>query len=433
MIARYTREAMGQLWTEEARFQAMLEVEILACEALARRGVVPRGVPSLIRRRARINVPRIHAIERTVKHDVIAFLTQVGATVGPSARYLHLGLTSSDVLDTGLSVQLVKASDLLAKGLTAVAAVVRRLAKRHRHTAMMGRTHGVHAEPITFGLKLAGWYCELTRDAERLQRAREIIRVGKLSGAVGTFSQVPPQVEAYVCRKLGLKPAPVSTQILQRDRHAEFLCQLAIVAASIEKFALEIRHLQRTEVLEAEEPFTEGQKGSSTMPHKQNPITCENLCGLARLFRGYVIAALEDVALWHERDISHSSVERVILPDATILLDFMLARFREVLEGLQVYPDRMRENMRSTLELIAAQRVMLRLTEAGMRREAAYALVQRYALKAWRERGSFLALVSADPQVTKRLSPTKLAACFDERRSFRHINTLFRRAGIREA
>ncbi len=430
MIARYSRPQMTALWTPQYRFEKMLEVEILASEALVKEKKVPAAAVATIRKRAKINVERINEIEREVKHDVIAFVTQVAETVGPEGRYLHMGLTSSDVLDTALAVQMVEAIDLLLKDLAVLRKTVSLLAHKHKNTLMMGRSHGIHAEPMTFGVKVAGWYTELGRGVERLKQAREAVRVGKLSGAVGTFAHLGPHIEAYVCKKLGLACEPIATQVIPRDRHAEYLCHLAVVAAGIERIATEIRHLQRTEMLEAEEPFSKGQKGSSAMPHKRNPIASENLCGLARLIRGYAQSSLESVALWHERDISHSSVERVVLPDATILLDYMLNRLNGVLENLQVYPENMKRNMAFTSEIIASQNILLCLVDKGWRREDAYRQVQGHAMKAWLEKVSFRRLVDLDPEITKVLSSKELDRCFDLGCHTQHVNTLFKRAGL---
>jgi adenylosuccinate lyase len=430
MIERYSRPEMTRLWTDEYRFEKMLAVELLSTEALVKKGDVPAAAYRKIRAKAKINVPRIREIEKEVKHDVIAFVTQVGEKIGPESRYLHLGLTSSDVLDTALAVQMVESIDLLLSGVELLRKTIGTLAKKHKSTLMMGRSHGIHGEPITFGIKVAGWYTEMTRAVVRLHRAREVVRVGKLSGAMGTFAHLEPKVEAYVCKKLGLEPEAVATQVIPRDRHAEYMCELAIVAAGLERIATEIRHLQRTEVLEAEEPFSKGQKGSSAMPHKRNPIASENLCGLARLVRGYAQAALESVALWHERDISHSSVERVGLPDALILLDFMVHRLNGVLQGLQVYPANMKRNMSRTVEIIASQNVMLALVEKGLRREDAYRMVQAHAMRAWQENLSFRALVEADAQIGGKLTKTVLDGCFNTAPYVRHADTLLRRAGL---
>lgn len=430
MIERYSRPEMTKFWTDQHRFETMLEVEILATEALVRMKKVPAKALATIRRRAKINVSRIHEIEKVVKHDVIAFVSQVAETVGPDGRYLHMGLTSSDVLDTALAVQMVQSVDLLKADVQTLLVSLAALARRHKNTLMMGRSHGIHGEPITFGIKVAGWYTEMTRSLERLTRAREIVRYGKISGAMGTFAHLPPSVEGFICKKLGLQVEPIATQVVPRDRHAEFMCELAVVAAGIERIATEIRHLQRTEVLEAEEPFTKGQKGSSAMPHKRNPIASENLCGLARLIRGNAQASLESVALWHERDISHSSVERVALPDSLILLDFMIMRLNGVISGLQVYPENMKRNMSKTVEIIASQRILLFLVDKGYRREDAYKRVQDHAMKAWLEGVSFRALVEADSEITGQLSPKELRECFDPSYYVRETKSLFRRAGL---
>ena len=434
MIPRYSRPKMAAIWEPANRFAIWLEIEVLACEAWAELGVVPREAVAEIQARRGFDmaalVPRIDAIEREVKHDVIAFLTAVAEQVGPASRYIHLGLTSSDILDTCLACQMRQAADLLLEDLTAVEGVLAEQARRHRRTVMIGRTHGIHAEPTTFGLKLAMWLMEVRRGRERLLRAREVASYGKLSGAVGTFANVPPRVEEYVCDKLGLKPEPVSTQIIQRDRHAEYLAALALVGASLDKFATEIRHLQRTEVREAEEPFSEGQKGSSSMPHKRNPVTCEQISGLSRLLRSNLQAALENVALWHERDISHSSVERVILPDSTILLDYLLAKFKGVAEGMRVYPERMRQNLDATHGVIFSQQVLLTLAMAGVTREDAYRLVQRNAMRAWETGESFHELLRAEPEIRAALGEAEIAACFDLGYHLRHVDAIFRRVGL---
>jgi adenylosuccinate lyase len=430
MIRRYTRPEMGAVWSDEAKYAKWLAVEVAVCEAYARRGTIPADAVERIRRRARVDARRIEEIEQTVRHDVIAFLTNLEEAIGPDSRYVHLGLTSSDVVDTALALQLVEAADRLLAGLDALRDVLRALALRHRDTVMVGRTHGVHAEPTTFGLKVAGWYAEAGRNRERLLRARETVRVGKISGAVGNFAHVAPEIEAEVCRALGLEPAPVSTQVLQRDRHAEFVGAGAILGGSLEKIATEIRSLQRTEILELEEPFGEGQKGSSAMPHKRNPVSCEQVTGLARVLRAHAGAALEDIALWHERDISHSSVERIILPDTTILLDYLLAHMARILGGLVVDPERMRENLERSHGLIYSQRVLLALTDAGLPRQAAYDVVQRQAMRAWRERRSFLECLQEDSEVTTRVGADTLKACFDPAWYLRHVDTVFRRAGL---
>jgi len=430
MIRRYTRPEMGALWTDEAKYARWLAVELAVCDAYARRGVIPADAVARIRQRARVDARRIEEIEARVRHDVIAFLTNLEEAIGEDSRHVHLGLTSSDVVDTALALQLVEAADRLLAGVDRLREVLRGLALRHRDTVMVGRTHGVHAEPTTFGLKVAGWYAEAGRNRERLGRARETVRVGKISGAVGNFAHVAPDVEAEVCRALGLEPAPVSTQIVQRDRHAEFVTTCAIVAGTLEKIAVEIRNLQRTEILELEEPFGEGQKGSSAMPHKRNPVSCEQVTGLARVLRAHAGAALEDIALWHERDISHSSVERIILPDATILLDYLLAQVVRILEGLTVDTERMRENLDRSYGLIYSQRVLLALAEAGLPRQAAYEIVQRDAMRAWRERRSFLECLQEDPHLTARVAPDVLKACFDPAWYLRHVDAVFRRVGL---
>jgi adenylosuccinate lyase len=430
MISRYTRAEMGALWSDEARYARWLAVELAVCDVYARRGIIPAEAAGRIRRQARVDGRRIEEIETRVRHDVIAFLTNLEEAIGEDSRYVHLGLTSSDVVDTALALQLVEAADRLLAGLDRLRAVLRALALRHRDTVMVGRTHGVHAEPTTFGLKAAGWYAEAGRNRERLARARETVRVGKISGAVGNFAHVAPEVEAEVCRALGLEAAPVSTQILQRDRHAELVSTCAIVAGSLEKIAVEIRSLQRTEILELEEPFAEGQKGSSAMPHKKNPVSCEQVSGLARVLRAHAGAALEDIALWHERDISHSSVERIVLPDATILLDYLLAQMVRILDGLTVDAERMRENLDRSHGLVYSQRVLLALTEAGLPRQRAYEIVQRDAMRAWQERRSFLEILQEDAELTARIGPDVLKACFDPAWYLRHVDTVFRRLGL---
>ncbi len=427
MIPRYSRPEMTAIWEPENRYRIWLAVEIAACEAWARLGRIPEKALSQIRSNAGFDMDRIEEIEVEVKHDVIAFLTSVAEKVGPDSRFIHLGMTSSDVLDTSLAVQMVQAADLILEDLNKAREAVRVRAFEHRDTVMMGRSHGIHAEPITFGLKMAVWYEELGRAAKRIERARESVAVGKLSGAVGTYSDIPPEVEEYVCRKLGLRPAAVSTQIIQRDRHAEYMLALALTASSIEKFAVEIRHLQRTEVGEAEEPFTRGQKGSSAMPHKRNPILSENLSGLARLVRGYGLSAMENVPLWHERDISHSSVERVILPDATILMDFMLHRFTGLIKGLVVNPERMRENMEITGGTTFSQRLLLVLVDSGMSREDAYRVVQKNAMESVSSGGLFADLVREDPEIQSRLSDDQITGVFDPESHLKNAGLVFNR------
>ena len=429
MIERYTRPAMGSIWSEAAKYQAWLRVEVAVCEAYARRGRIPAEALARIRD-TRVDIDRILAIQGRVKHEMIALLTSLEEQLGPDSRFVHIGLTTNDVWDTATALQLRDAADLLIAGQERLRTALATLARRHRDTLIVARTHGVHAEPTTFGLKVAVWYVEAGRNLERLRRAREAIAVGKLSGAVGNFAHVEPEVEEEVCRDLGLGVEPVSTQIVQRDRHAEFVSALAIAGASLEKIALEVRGLQRTEVLEAQEPFGEGQKGSSAMPHKRNPELAERICGLARLLRTNALAAVENVALWHERDISHSSVERVILPDSTILLDYVLDLTTFIVEGLDVDPARMAENLDLSQGNIYSQRVLLRLTESGLARQVAYELVQRHAMRAWKERRSLLELLAADPAVTERLGPADLKACFDPGWYVRNVEAVFRRAGL---
>jgi len=434
MIPRYSRPKMAAIWEPANRFAIWLTIEVLACEAWAELGVVPKDAVAEIKARATFDmaalVPRIDEIERRTKHDVVAFTEAVAEQIGPASRYIHLGLTSSDILDTCLACQMQQAADLLLEDVAALEVALAALAVKHKRTPMMGRTHGIHAEPTTFGLKLAMWLMEVRRAKERLARAREVASFGKLSGAVGTFANVPPQVEEYVCAKLGLKPEPISTQIIQRDRHAEYLAALGIVGSSLDKFATEIRHLQRTEVREAEEPFGEGQKGSSAMPHKRNPVSCEQISGLARLLRSNVQAGMENVALWHERDISHSSVERVILPDGTILLDYLLVKFRDIVQGMRVYPEQMQRNLNATHGVIYSQQVLLALSKAGATREAAYAMVQRNAMRAWDTGEEFRALLLADADVRAVLSPAEIESCFDLEYHLRHVDAIFRRVGL---
>jgi adenylosuccinate lyase len=427
MIERYTRPEMGRIWSEENSFQKWLDVEILAAEGLARLGKVPKTAVARIRKKARFNVKRIREIEAEVKHDVIAFLSCVAESIGDDARFLHVGMTSSDVIDTGLAIQFKEASSILIQDVKDLMSVVRRQAQKHKWTVMIGRTHGVHAEPITFGLKLALWYQEMARNLARLQKAAEDISVGQISGAVGTFAQISPKVEAYVCRKAGLKPALISNQVIQRDRHAYYFATLGIIASSLEKFAVEIRHLQRTEVQEAEEPFTEGQKGSSAMPHKRNPILSENVSGLARLMRSYSIAAMENVPLWHERDISHSSVERVIAPDATIALDFMLRRMTYVLGNLCVYPENMKRNLEKSGGAVFSEKVLLALVEKGVARDIAYRMVQRHALKVGKEGGDLKRELLADAEIRRYLSSQEIEALWSVKQHLTNVDFIFRR------
>jgi adenylosuccinate lyase len=431
MIPRYSRPEMVGLWTPEHRYQIWLEVELAAGRAMADAGLVPREAIEEAAAKGGTFTPadaaRIDEIEKTTRHDVIAFLTFLEERIGTAARHLHFGMTSSDVLDTSFAILLRDAADLLLAGVDKAREAVTKRALEHKRTVCIGRSHGIHAEPTTFGWKLAVWVDELARAKARIERARETIAVGKLSGAVGTFAHLSPAIEEKAMSALALRAAPASTQIVQRDRHAEYFSALALAGASIEKFAVEIRHLQRTEVREVEEAFGKGQKGSSAMPHKRNPILSENLSGLARLLRGYAVAALEDVPLWHERDISHSSVERVIGPDATVTLDFMLHRFAGLMDGLRVYPERMRQNLELTRGLVFSQPVLLQLIEKGMERQAAYGVVQRNAMKVWEEDRDFRELLSADPDVKKLLKPKELADCFDLDRQLRHVDTIFSR------
>jgi len=430
MIARYTEPEMQAVWTDENRFRTWLRVEILACEAMHKRGMIPAADLARIRRRAAFEVERVEAIEREVHHDVIAFLTNVAEHVGPASRHIHRGLTSSDVLDTGLAVQMVQAADLLIRQVKAVRRAAAAKARRYRYTPMIGRSHGVHAEPTTFGLKMALMYDEFGRALARLEDARQVVAVGKLSGAVGTHAHIDPFVERYVCRRLGLRPAAISTQIIQRDRHAHYLAALALAGASVERWAVEFRHLQRTEVHEVEEFFSAKQKGSSAMPHKRNPITSEKLTGLARVLRGNLLAAIENVALWHERDISHSSVERIILPDSTLALHHMLVCLTRLVERMRVFPGRMRENLGLTRGLIHSQQVLLLLTDRGMPREDAYRVVQEHAMACWDQGADFRALLAGDPRVLAVVSPEDLGRVFDLRQHLRDVDRTFRAVGL---
>jgi len=430
MIPRYTGPEMGAIWTDENKFQTWLDIEIFACEAMHKLGQIPARDLSIIRSKSRFDVNRINEIEAQVNHDVIAFLTNVAEYVGPAARHMHRGLTSSDILDTSLSVLMVQAIDRLIVDVKAVRKAAAAKARRYKFTPMMGRSHGVHAEPITFGLKMALMYDEFGRGLHRLESAREVIRVGQLSGAVGTHAHLDPFVEKYVCAKLKLKPAAISTQILQRDRHAEYMAAVALVGASVERWAQEFRHLQRTEVHEVEEFFGSKQKGSSAMPHKKNPITGEKLCGLARLLRGNLVAAFENVALWHERDISHSSVERVIIPDSTIALDHMLTQLARLVENLRVFPERMAANIQMTHGLVHSQQVLLLLTDRGFDRDTAYRLVQKHALASWETGRSFKDLIASDPVICARIQPSDLDPVFDLNIHFRDVNRTFKAVGL---
>ncbi|MBT0665806.1 adenylosuccinate lyase [Geobacter pelophilus] len=427
MIPRYTRPEMARIWEPENRFRIWLEIETLACEAQAELGVIPKEVVPVIREKGNFDIARVDAIELEVKHDVIAFLTSVAEFVGPEARFIHQGMTSSDVLDTCLSMQMVQAADELLIDLDMVLESIKTRAMEHKDTVCMGRSHGIHAEPVTFGLKLASWYAEMKRNRVRLAAARENIATGAISGAVGTFANIDPYVEEYVCEKMGLKPEPVSTQVIPRDRHAEYFCALAIIASSMERIAVEVRHLQRTEVLEAEEFFSKGQKGSSAMPHKRNPILSENLTGQARYIRGLCIPALENVALWHERDISHSSVERYIAPDATVALDFSLRRLHGLIKNLVVYPDNMVRNLNQMKGLVFSQKILLDLTQSGVSREDAYRLVQKNAMKVWQEGKDFLTELLADPEVIGALGESRIRESFDLKYHLKHVDTIFKR------
>lgn len=427
MIERYTLPEMAAIWQPENKFRIWLDIEILACEALARRGEIPRAAVEVIKKKARFDVARIDAIEKEVKHDVIAFLTCVAEHVGEPARYMHLGMTSSDVLDTAFAVQLKDAASRILKELTRFREAIKTQALKHKNTPMIGRSHGIHGEPITFGLKLAIWYEEMGRNLERLRRARQRIAFGQISGAVGTFATVDPEVEAHVCKQLGLKPAPVSSQVIQRDRHAEFFSTLAILAGTLDKIATEIRHLQRTEVLEAEEFFSPGQKGSSAMPHKRNPVVSEQMSGLARLVRSNALAALENQTLWHERDISHSSVERVIGPDSTILAHYMLRRMTGMMDKLLVYPKNMMKNLEITRGLIFSQNVLLALVRKGVRREEAYRMVQRNAMRVWKKGEAFLPLLKKDREIRKILSAKELEAAFNLKTQLKNVDHIFAR------
>lgn len=430
MIERYTLPGMKAIWADENRFQKWLQIEILACEAGANLGQIPSQAVEVIKEKAAFQVERIAEIEEVTRHDVLAFLTNVAENVGDEAKYIHLGMTSSDILDTTLSIQMVEAAEIILAKLEKLAAVLKSQAIKYKDQLMMGRTHGIHAEPVTLGLKFALWYDEVGRSIKRLKQARETVAVGKISGAVGTFANIDPHVEEYVCAKLGLKPAPVSTQILQRDRHAEYLTALAVIASSLDKFATELRNLQRTDIHEVEESFAKGQKGSSAMPHKKNPITGERVAGLARVLRGNALAALENVALWHERDITHSSVERVIIPDSTIALDYMLAKFIDIVQNLTVYPENMQANLEKTLGLIFSQRVMLTLVGKGLARETAYAWVQRNAMEAWRIQKPFKDLVLADKEIMSLLSPAEVEGLFDYSYHTKNIDYILRRSGV---
>ncbi|MBC2378919.1 adenylosuccinate lyase [Listeria welshimeri] len=430
MLERYTRKEMGNIWTEKNRYQAWLEVEILACEAWAELGDIPKEDVEKIRANAKFDVDRIHEIELETRHDVVAFTRSVSESLGEERKWVHYGLTSTDVVDTANSYLLKQANEILRKDLENFIAIIGEKAKEHKYTVTMGRTHGVHAEPTTFGLKLALWYEEMKRNLERFNFAADGVEFGKISGAVGTYANIDPFVEAYVCEKLGTTPAPISTQTLQRDRHAEYLATLALIATSVEKFAVEVRALQKSEVREVEEFFAKGQKGSSAMPHKRNPIGSENVTGLARVIRGHMVTAYENVPLWHERDISHSSAERIILPDSTILLDYILNRFGNIVKNLTVFPENMKRNMDRTLGLIYSQRVLLALIDKGLAREAAYDVVQPRAMEAWEKQVPFRELIEQDTTITENLSREEIADCFDYNYHLKNVDLIFDRLGL---
>ena len=427
MIERYTTPRMRSLWSEQNKFQKWLDIELLACEAQANLGIIPKSALPKIKKKAKFDVDRIVQIEEKTKHDVVAFLTNLAENIGKEAKYVHYGMTSSDILDTSLSLLMREAGEVILQNLKKLELSLKKKAFEFKYTPMIGRTHGVHAEPITLGLKFALWHAEVQRNIERLKRAIYTISVGKISGAVGTFSNLDPKVEEYVCKKLKLKPVPISSQIIQRDRHAEFMTVLAIISSSIEKFATEIRSLQRTEILELEEGFSKGQKGSSAMPHKRNPITCERLCGLARLVRTNAQAGLENITLWHERDISHSSVERVIIPDSTILVDYMLTKFDKIMENLLVYPEKMKRNLDKTAGMIFSGRLLLKLSEKASSKEEAYQIVQDNAMRAWKKNENFMGLIKNDKRVKKYLTEEEIEECFNLDYYLRNIDYIFKR------
>ena len=430
MIQRYSRPQMSRIWQDYNKFQKMMEVEVAASEAHAKSGKIPKKAFTQIKKKARFDLKKIEALDKKTNHDVAAFVENLQDNIGPGGEYIHMGLTSNDVTDTALALQMKEAADLIIKDLDRLKETLAKKARRYRDTVMIGRTHGVHAEPTTFGFKIAVFYEETKRNIERIERAKESISFGKISGAVGTFSNIDPQIESYVCKKLGLNPAPISNQVLQRDRHAQYLSAIAITGATLEKLALEVRHLQRTEVLEAEEYFSKTQKGSSAMPHKRNPITCERICGLSRILRANAHAAIENIALWHERDISHSCVERVIIPDSTILIDYMLNTMTDLIEHLIVYPENMQKNLQKTSGLIFSQRVMIELIKAGLTREEAYRLVQKHAMITWKEGKDFKELLLADKDVRKKMTPQKINRCFELNYYLRNMAGIFKRTGI---
>lgn len=430
MIERYTLSKMSSIWSEKHKMDIMLKIELLTCEAMTKIGAIPKAAMEKIRKKARFDIDEVKRIEEKTKHDVVAFIVNVGQNLGPEARYLHMGLTSSDLLDTSLSVQCIEASDILIADIKKLIMVLKDKSKKYKDTVCVARTHGVHAEPTTFGLKLAVWYDEMTRNLQRMEQARDMLCVGKLSGAVGTYASIDPSVEAYVCEKLGLKPVNVATQIIQRDRHCQFLTTLAIIGSSLNNYATEIRLLQKTEVLEVEEPFFKGQIGSSAMPHKRNPITCERICGLSRILRGNAQAAMEDMTLWHERDISHSSVERVILPDSTLVLNYMFSKFTAIMEGLLVYPKNMISSLTKTRGLIHSQRVLLELMRKGLTRDEAYEIIQHCAMQVWQETSDFRDVLSRDRKVRRFLSNNEIDACFDTKFYIRHRDRILKNLGI---
>ncbi len=431
MIDRYTLSKMGNIWTDDHKLQIMMKIEILACEAMHKLGVVPKAALDKIKKNAKFDIDEVKRIEQKTKHDVVAFIVNLGQSIGPEAQYLHMGLTSSDLLDTSLSIQLVEASDILINDIKKFITVLKAKAKKYKDTPCIARTHGVHAEPTTFGLKLAVWYDEMRRNLERMEQAKESIRIGKLSGAVGTYANVDPYVEEFVCDKLGLKPANVATQIISRDVHCQFMSTVALIGSSLNRFATEIRLLQKTEVLEVEEPFFKGQIGSSAMPHKRNPITCERISGLSRILRSNAMAAYENINLWHERDISHSSVERVILPDSTIALNYMFNKLIPVMDGLLVYPKNMISSLGKTRGLIYSQRILLELMKKGLTRDAAYDIIQRCAMQVWQETSDFKDVLYRDRKVRKHLTQSEIDACFDVKYYIRHREFVYKRVGLK--
>lgn len=431
MIDRYTLSKMGNIWSEKHKMEIMLEIEVLACEALCKLGHIPKSSMEKIKKNAKFDIDEVKKLEEKTKHDVVAFINNIGQSIGSEARYLHMGLTSSDLLDTALSVQCVEASDILLADMKKLLAVLKQKAKKYKDTPCIARTHGVHAEPMTFGLKVAVWYDEMNRNYDRMEQAREMMRIGKLSGSVGTYANIDPYVEEFVCEKLNLKPANIATQVIQRDHHCQFVTTIALIGSTLNKIATEIRLLQKTEVLEVEEPFFKGQIGSSAMPHKRNPIACERISGLSRLLRANAQAAFEDIVLWHERDISHSSVERIILPDSAILLNYMLHKIIPVIDGLLVYPKNMIASLAKTKGLIYSQRILLELMKKGLAREAAYDIIQRCAMQVWQETSDFKEILNRERKVRKYLKPAEIDACFDIKYYTRHTDKIFKRVGLK--